>query len=77
MSQSASQVQIVRKLDRMEQQLEEVLKRVQSLELETVYPPESKMKRSYINRLKKIEKSVKAGHVIHYNNFVDFVKAVS
>lgn len=68
---------MVKKLDKMEQQLEEVLKRVQDLELEMNYPLESKIKKSYINRLKKIEKSVKSGQVIRYNSFVDFVKAVS
>lgn len=77
MAQSTVQVQMVKKLDKMEQQLEEVLKRVQDLELEMNYPLESKIKKSYINRLKKIEKSVKSGQVIRYNSFVDFVKAVS
>jgi len=78
MAQNAVQVQIVRKLDRMERQIENVLKRVEGLEFELSYPPpESKMKKSYINKLKKIEKSVKTGHVIHYNSFIDFVKSVS
>ena len=60
---STVQVQMVKKLDKMEQQLEEVLKRVQDLELEMNYPLESKIKKSYINRLKKIEKSVKSGQL--------------
>jgi len=77
MAQGAVQVQIVRKLDKMAQQIEEVLKRVEGLEFELSYPPESKIKKSYMNKLKKIEKSVKAGHVIRYNSFIDFVKAVS
>ncbi len=77
MAQNTAQVQIAKKLDRMERQIEQVLKRVEGLEFELSYPPESKMKKSYLNKLKKIEKSIKAGNVIRYNNFIDFVKAVS
>ena len=77
MVQNTAQVQIVRKLDKMERQIEQVLKRVEGLEFELSYPPESKIKKRYLNKLKKIEKSVKAGNIIHYNNFIDFVKAVS
>lgn len=77
MAHDTTQVQIVKKLNKMSQQLDEVLKRVEDLEFELSYPPESKIRKSYVNKLKRIERSVKAGHVIRYNGFDDFAKDVS
>ncbi len=72
-----SQVQIVRKLDRIERQVAEVLKMVEGLELETNYPPESMIRKSYIRKLAKIDKEIKAGKYHTYKNVEEFKKAIS
>ncbi len=72
-----SQVQIVRKLDRIERQVAEVLKMVEGLELETSYPPESRIRKSYVKKLAKIDKEMKAGRYHTYKNAEEFDKAIS
>ena len=84
MTANSEQIQIVKKLGKMEQELnalrsfnKELLKRLEELEFENYYPPESKIKKSYTKKFNAIEKRIKQGHAIHYKTFEDFAKDVS
>ena len=50
---------------------------VEGLELETNYPPESMIRKSYIRKLAKIDKEMKAGKHHTYKNFREFDKFLS
>jgi hypothetical protein len=80
---SAEQVQIARKLDRMEQALDEIrevnkelLKRMEDLEFESYYPPENKIKKSYIKKMEKIDSELKSGKYHTYKNIQELDRAI-
>jgi len=83
MNGKGEQIQIVRKLDKLEQELnelrdlnKELLKRLEELEFESYYPPESKIKKSYIKKIAKIDEELKRGKYHTYKTFEDFEKAM-
>ncbi len=73
----AAQIQIVKKLDKIERQIEEMMKVVEGLELETSYPPESRIRKSYAKKLAKIDREMKAGKYHTYKSVEEFERAVS
>ncbi len=83
MASNQQQIQLSRKLDRLEEEIsrlsdlnKEILKRINELELESNYPPENKIRKSYIKHIKKIDRQLEAGNYKVYKTFEEFERAV-
>ena len=75
MDMTAEQVQIQRELRNMKRQLVVLNKRIAILESES-YPPESKIKRSYIRKIAKVNRELKEGKYNTYRSVKELDKAI-
>ncbi|MCL5239402.1 MAG: hypothetical protein M1286_02940 [Candidatus Marsarchaeota archaeon] len=73
-----SQVQIARKLDKIERELAKVLKMMEGSGLKDRYPPESGFRKSFIKRAEKSLRMLKEGKLkMHtYKSFADFDRSL-
>jgi restriction endonuclease S subunit len=83
MARDSEQVQIVKKLDRMDQKIDELegftkelLKRLDELEFESYYPPETKIRKSFIRNVRKAEKEIQNGKYHTYNSVKEMDEAI-
>lgn len=83
MDQKIQQVQITKALSRIEHELSELKnsnkklqKRISELEFENYYPPVSKIKKSYIKKIKKIDSEIKRGKYNTYKSVKEFDRAI-